>query len=111
MYVNGLIWPKVEDLPRGAETPFDEDGNPVKGESLWGAPMQACVQQVSESMRARYEDGRYHAATYHINVEIPPRSVFEPEVIKLAQYGRMLGEFTVISCKLLPTVGRIEIIV
>lgn len=111
MYVNGLIWAKAKSALTGTETGTDEDGNPVSAEpAVWNAPLQACVQQISENLRARYEDGRYHAATYRINIEIPP-FLFQPEVIKLAQYGQMLGEFPVISCKLLPTVGRIEIFV
>lgn len=112
MRVNGKIMVKFAETLKGAETGFDEWGNPVPSEPDWRGPLDACVETLSDDRRMSYDDGRYRRATYRIYVEIPRcGQAFQPTQIKLCLYGEDLGEFAVLSCIMYPTVGRVELIV
>ncbi len=112
MRVNGLIWYKVAEALQGSETGFDERGRPIASSPSWEGPIDACVEVLSEDRVRRYEDGRYKYANYRVYVEIPDlKQLFQPTQIKISLHGEDLGEHPVSSCILLPTVGRVEIIV
>ena len=138
MRINSKIWLKVAFPLIGKETGFDADGNPVSSEpsydgegllsteaSLYAItedgllveissapPLDAYTEVISENRRAAYADGKYKDAKYRILIEIPKLTEqLSPTQIKLIRNGEELGEFAVISCIHLPTVGRIEIIV
>lgn len=109
MRINGTI--RVKFASCFPETNLDEDGNPIASTEEWSCEMPACVQIISEHRRADYEDGRYRAATYNVHIEVPCKHPFSPTQVKLKRHGQDLGEFSVISCQLLPSVGRIEIVI
>lgn len=113
MRINGMIWTKSPQPLTEKETPFDADGNPVQSSSEWSDPIPACIQTISENRRADYEDGKYLAGTFRIHIELPHPSNWPLGItqIKLSRAGENMGEFPVMSCQILPSMGRVEIIV
>lgn len=110
MRTNGLIWAKVIVPVTGTETGFDADGNPIVSLPVWGIPIKCCIQTLSDTRLQPYQDGKFRNAGYEIHIEVQPQ-VFNPSEVKLNRYGEDLGEFSVKSIELLPSVGRIKIIV
>lgn len=110
MRINGLIWAKGIVPLTGQETGFDADGNPIASQASWRAPIQCCIQTISDDHRGIYADGKFRRASFEVHIEFQPEP-FRPTEVKLSRDGEFLGEFTVQSIELLKSVGRVKIIV
>lgn len=110
MRTNGVIYLKLSEALQGAETGFDEDGNPIPEISEWGEPIPCSVRNISEDRRAKYADGEYKHSTHEVLIEC--QTIEHPiYAVRIQRYGKELGEFKVKSIEPLVTVGRIKIVV
>lgn len=110
MRVNGLLYIKRAATLPGAESGFNEDGEPIKGNPEYGEPIPCHIRTITDNRRGRYEDGEFRQASYEVLLE-QPREHFTADKVKLCRYGDLLGEYDVQSVEPLTVLGRIRITV
>jgi hypothetical protein len=110
MRTNGTIYLKLSEALQGAESGFDEDGNPIAATAAWGEPIPCSIRNLSDNRKAKYEDGEYRQSSFEVLIEAqrPEQHIY---AVRLERYGEELGEFKVKSVEPLFSVGRIRIIV
>lgn len=90
-------------------TPIDSNGDPLAASAYWSAAIPCLVRTISDTRKAKYEDGEYRKMSFEVLVETA--HAFNASAIQLERKGESLGEFSIISMEELPTVGRIRIYV
>lgn len=90
---------------------FDEHGNPVAADVRWSAAIPCLVNTISESMKARYEDGEYHDVSMEVFVEYMQPLCQCGGSVMLERKGECLGEFRIVRIEEFTTVGRVKLIV
>ena len=111
MRTNGLLYIQHKPALNGAETGFDEAGNPIVASVSWSRPLQCSVCTNTDTRKGVYEDGIFRAASYTILLEQTDLPCRRADMVKLTRDGEFIGEFFVLSVELLSSVGRIKIIV
>lgn len=99
-------------------TPIDSNGDPVAASAYWSAAIPCLVRTITDTRKAKYEDGEYHAMSFEILVEGNESTlglfnhILEfKQSLWVERKGESMGDFQIISVEELPTVGRIRIIV
>lgn len=88
---------------------LNEYGEPVQAERAWSEPIRCSIRTLSDNRLGRYEDGQFRQASYAVLLEEQP---FVPETrVRLTRQGEDLGEFGIMTCEHLLTVGRVSITV
>lgn len=93
-------------------TPIDSNGDPVAASAYWSAAIPCLVRTITDTRKAKYEDGEYRAMSFEILVETAYAELLGNKgYVWVVRKGESIGEFQIISYEEMPTVGRIRIIV
>lgn len=104
MRCNGVM--QIETVKKGG---VDEWGEPIPAVTGWGEAIDCAIETNTDSRLGKYEDGEFRQASFTILVEGNfPISLSR---LKLSRYDDELGEYRVLSCTPLPSMGRTKIIV
>lgn len=90
---------------------FDELGNPVIEDAVYGDEIECCIQTVNDNRKGRYIDGMFRQSSYYIFIESCNVTPASATMIKIERNGEYLGEFNIQSVEELSSVGRIKITV
>lgn len=90
---------------------FDELGNPVIEDAVYGDEMECCIQTVNDNRKGRYIYGMFRQSSYYIFIESCNVTPASATMIKIERNGEYLGEFNIQSVEELSSVGRIKITV
>ena len=95
-----------------ADGQFDDDGQPIIGESAWSEPVRCFIRTNMHDQKGVSVGGTFTREAYEVLAErMPGRSdLFDTDLVRLVRGGRELGEFRVqdIQCV---SLDRIRIIV
>lgn len=105
MRVNGHI-----QILQSSTGRFDELGNPVIEDAVYGEEIECCIQTVNDNRKGRYIDGIFRQSSFYIFVE-SCNAIPASTMIKVERNGEYLGEFNIQSVEELSSVGRIKITV
>jgi hypothetical protein len=103
LIVNGTVTAKVK-----TGGGLDADGYPVKPVESWAQPIPCHVKMNRKNNLGKQNGNTFVAASYEVLIEPQP---FEAERVRLAEYGRDLGEFSVMWTEYLEAVGALKIVV
>ncbi|MDR0657691.1 MAG: hypothetical protein LBG18_01930 [Mediterranea sp.] len=87
---------------------LDMDGYPVKPAETWGQPIPCNVKVNKRNNLGKQNGNTFKIASYEVLIEPQP---FESERVRLTEYGRDLGEFSVMWTEYLDAVGALKIVV
>lgn len=103
MRYNGTL--SFEVLTEGG---VDEFGEVIESSSEWSEPIPCSIKTNNDNRKGRYEDGEFRQASFIVLIETQE---FPHNRIKLKRYSEELGEYRVMSCEPLTSVGRVQIMV
>ncbi len=103
MRTNGTL--RYETVSDGGE---NEYGEPIEAQSVWSDPIPCSIKTNSDTRKGKYEDGLFRQASFLILIEC---AEFPHKRISLQRKGEDLGEYLILSCEPLTTVGRTQIMV
>jgi hypothetical protein len=101
--VNGTITAKVK-----TGGGLGLDGYPVKPSASWGDPIPCRTVTLRKNNLGKQNGNTFITASYEVLIEPQP---FEAERVRLTEYGRDLGEFSVMWIEYLEAVGVLKIVV
>lgn len=101
--VNGTVSAKI-----ASGGGLDGNGNPVAPQDTWGAPIPCNIAVNRQSSVGRQNGNTFTVASYEVLISLQP---FDAGTVKIAQLGRDLGAFSVISTEHLSAVGATKITV
>jgi hypothetical protein len=103
LIVNGTIAAKIK-----SGGGLDADGYPVKPSASWSPPVPCHVRMNRKNNLGKKNGNSFTVASYEVLIEPQP---FESERVRLTEYGRNLGEFSVLWTEYIEAVGLLKIVV
>jgi hypothetical protein len=87
---------------------LDADGYPVKPSEDWLQPIPCRIVVNKRDNLGKHDGNTFKIASYKVLIEPQP---FDYERVRLTEYGRDLGEFSVMFVEYLDAVSALQIVV
>ena len=80
-----------------ADGQFDDDGQPIIGESAWSEPVRCFIRTNMHDQKGVSVGGTFTREAYEVLAERMPcgSDLFDTDLVRLVRGGRELGEFRV----------------